>query len=57
MASALDVAELVAEDGHRNIGHLDAAGQAFPSLLLVHMHNLALASPAFHRLSIIPIRP
>jgi hypothetical protein len=49
-APALDMGKLMAKNGHREVGYLDAAGQAFPGFLLVHPPNLATTSPAFHRL-------
>jgi hypothetical protein len=48
-APALDVGKLMAKNGHREVGYLDAAGRALPGFLLVHSRNLATTSPAFHK--------
>jgi hypothetical protein len=47
-AAALDVGKLMAKNGHREVGYLDAAARALPGILLVHLRNLATTSPAFH---------
>jgi hypothetical protein len=55
-ASALHVGKLMAKNGHRQVGYLDAAGRALPNFLLVHLRNLATTSPPFHRVETIQIR-
>ena len=49
---ALDMGQ---QDRHRHVRDLGAARRALPSLLLVHNPNLATTTPAFHRVSTIPI--
>jgi hypothetical protein len=46
----LDVGKLMAKYAHGEVGYFDAAGRALPGFLLGHLANLAMTSPAFHKL-------